>query len=87
MLIVTDPDPPEKVEKKWDRYDFKDPNRAINVERVRWKKPPIDYYNMGYIYTLIILTPPLRHANKTSQGSLVNFVANGGSISFWDLNM
>ena len=58
MLILTDPDPPEKVVKKWDRYDFKDPNRAINVERARWKKPPTDYYNMGYIYTYDRTDPP-----------------------------
>ena len=47
---MRDPDPPEKVEKKWDRFDFKDPNCSINIQRARWRKPPIDYYNMGYTY-------------------------------------
>ena len=47
---MRDPDPPEKVEKKWNRSDSKDPNCELNIQRARWRKPPIDHYNMGYTY-------------------------------------
>ena len=39
------------MEKKWDPRDRDDPNWYVNDVRASLRKPPIDFYNLGYVYT------------------------------------
>ena len=46
------PDAAKKTKKRWKRFDPKDPNTPINMQRAEEGMPPIDYWKIGveYVY-------------------------------------
>jgi hypothetical protein len=51
-LLMIDPStPPKKIKKRWNTFDFDDPNLEINRRRAGNGLPPIDLWNIGVEYT------------------------------------